>query len=354
MKYETNYKPLTKNLSFYFVLQVEIVSCFTDDKIGLCLNSIATKIKETTIIVKRSQTSEDQRGLFYLNGTKMDLNDKIFHEINVSDTCFLKISREDDGTNRKYNLQSNSIGLNILIRWNADQIFGTFNISRNLCCLFPPTGLCGTPSTNCRDIPSPPCGLRNLTQQNFSEDFRIPENESILSKTGFENFTISGLGPVNCVCFKQSSMISSKLKIFQKTSSTLEFFVKTCTSAQCIGTILSYTWGPTFTLRNYYGELIVTFGDRWVNTGLYLENEQWNQVTIAEAYGYVDVYIFNSKGKFRKEMLDFTKQYPVFQSGGILTLGKWQPSIDGSGTQPSNERFEGCIDELRIWNKYVF
>ena len=332
------------------MLQVEVISC---SRRCLCLNSIATQIKETTIIVKRSKKSENERGLFYINGTKIDMNIKRNLDVNVSDICSLKISRKDDRTNRKYNLESNILGINILIRWYADRIFGTFNISRSLCCHFPPTGLCGTPTTNCRDIASPPCGLQNRTEKNLSEDFKIPESESILNKAGLKNINVSGIGPVNCVCFKQSSMISRRLRIFQKTSSTLEFFVKTCTSAQCLGTILSYTWGPTFTLRNYYGKLIVTIGDRWVNTGLRLENELWNQVAIAEAYGYINVYVFNSRGKFRKKLLDFTKHYPVFRSRGTLTLGKWQPSLDGSGKQPLRERFKGCIDELRIWNTYV-
>lgn len=331
-------------------MQVEIISCFQRRKISLCLNSIATKIKETTIIVKRNQTAEeDERGIFYINGTKVDLKTERSVTIGVSGTCSLKIKRVNKSC-RKFRLKSSSLGLNFLIRWFDDRIFGTFNVSRKMTCLFPPTGLCGTPLTECSDTSSFPCGLNNLTIQNELTDFKVPDNESILSLAGMKT-VISGLGPGNCVCFNDGSMISQNLKIFKKTSSTVEFFVKTCKYKSCLGTMFSYTWGPTFTLRNYYGELIVTVGDQWENTGLMLENKLWNQVSISEAYGYADVYVFNSKGKFRRKMLNFTNYYPMFPSEGTLSLGKWQPSSDGSGIQPSREHFVGCIDELRIWDK---
>lgn len=44
---------------------------------------------------------------------------------------------------------------------------------------------------------------------------------------------------------------------------------------------------------------------------------------ILEVYGYVDVYVFNSKGKFCRKMFDFINYYLMFLSEGILSLGKW-------------------------------
>jgi hypothetical protein len=43
-----------------------------------------------------------------------------------------------------------------------------------------------------------------------------------------------------------------------------------------------------------------------------------------------------------------------FTGKGRIALGKWQPPPDGSGDQPFNEGFEGCIDELRIWDHNSF
>lgn len=45
-------------------------------------------------------------------------------------------------------------------------------------------------------------------------------------------------------------------------------------------------------------------------------------------------------------MFNFINYYLMFLSEGILSLGKWQFFLDGSGIQFFWEYFVGCIDEL--------
>lgn len=101
---------------------------------------------------------------------EIDLKTKKSVTISVSGSCSLKIKIVEKSL-RKFKLKSSSLGLSFLIRWYGDKIFVTFNVSRKMFCLFPPTGLCDTPSTQCSDTYSFPRGLNNLKIQNELTDF---------------------------------------------------------------------------------------------------------------------------------------------------------------------------------------
>lgn len=182
----------------------------------------------------------------------------------------------------------------------------------------------------------------------------IPTGESTVETEGIDTTLVGGIGPGNTVCNDDASMITEKVQIFNSYYVSIEFFVKTCHAEKCLGTILSYTNEKTFAIKNYYGKIVITYGDLIKELDLMLENEKWSQVaTVYDGNNYLDVYVFDTTGSYTRELVELDGTNP-FSGKGRLALGKWQPPPDGSGDQPLNEGFEGCIDELRIWEKYVF
>jgi hypothetical protein len=178
----------------------------------------------------------------------------------------------------------------------------------------------------------------------------VTEGDSILQIEGIDNMTISG-GPGNALCFEDSSIIAVRVPIFQGPFTTIEIFVKTCTSTICHGTIFSYSKQKTFSIR-HYGTILVTYGDEEFDTKLALEDEKWNQISLVydgRGTKRLDVYVFTSVGHIQRASGTLKGPNP-FTPRGDLALGRWQPSTDGSGRQRV-DNFKGCVDELRIWQR---
>lgn len=283
--------------------------------------------------------------------------------VDVPGGCPFIITRKN---RYRWNITSDSLGVVITVRWgySSERLFGYFYVDDPFCCNgITQYGLCGSCASSCgTTATSPTCGLAISSGSGMptasppTDSGSVPDNTSIVMETGVSTTAVTGLGPANCLCFEGSSIIGRQLPIFQHSDDvTIEFFVKTCTSSDCSGTILSYTETKTFAVRNILGRIVITMGEREYTTSLTFENEQWNQVSLVYSYNYLDIYYFDHNGFSARDLIDFTQQFSspslVFNSTGSLVIGRWQPSTDGLGDQPINDTFRGCIDELRIWSR---
>lgn len=180
---------------------------------------------------------------------------------------------------------------------------------------------------------------------------KIIPGGSIVESEGIDTTLVAGIGPGNTVCNNDASMITENVQIFNSQYVSIEFFVKTCHDPKCYGTILSYTSEKTFAIKNYYGKVVITYGDMKYEPDLSLEDNKWSQIALVyDGNSYLDIYVFDSNGAYTRDLIELEGTNP-FSGKGRLALGKWQPPPDGSEDQPISEGFEGCIDELRIWER---
>lgn len=253
---------------------------------------------------------------------------------------------------------SENLGLDLMITTSATSMFVNLQISQNSCCGMVKASLCG--SCTC---PGPsvtqPCGLEAGTSNvttNSSDILPGDSNESIKNKinkaqisNGLNTININNLGPGNSLCFDKASVLSRNLQLFNGRFTTIEFFIRACKS--CFGTILSYTVTSTFAL--HHGPVLsISYGNVDYPSKLSLDDMQWNQVVVVfdKVSLAMDLYLFNKSGSLTRDQIILDAD--PFETSGSFVLGKWQPSNDGTGRYKPL-KFVGCLDELRIWNRYA-
>ena len=322
-----------------------------------CIDTVSLKIETTTFIYT---SANDQ---FYLNGLEKQVTNTEEMVPLEDGGCSLSVVRPDD---REMKIQVLNLGFTLTMRRHLSLTsyisIVTVEISSTYCCSSPPTsGMCGG-CTGCTGSEVfTPCSLDSTTSPEITptDDNMLPDADSLVVTEDIDLTAVNGLGPGNAACFEGGTMISEKSDIFTTDNDdpvTIEFFVKTCWGAECFGTIFSYTYVKTFTVRNYYGKVKITYGDFEHQTDLQLVDNTYTQISLVfDGYDYLGVYIDNCNGNLRKEFI----KLPVydthpFTGRGNLVLGKWLPAPDRSGIQPIGERFKGCIDVLRIWKRYLY
>lgn len=128
---------------------------------------------------------------------------------------------------------------------------------------------------------------------------------------------------------------------------TVEVLIKAYKSG---GVILSYlTSSHIFAVVDNV-TLTIVYGGSVYDTGLTLEINRWNQITLVykQLVGILHFYIFSSSGEVKVRV--FKLDSSVFLNGGVLTLGQWQPSPRSDNLLPESS-FVGEIDEMRIWKR---
>lgn len=368
------------------------MSCEWRGRQSVCMDAVSIKIHQTTI------TYLSHNDTIWVDGKEVVVTLEGRTRIDVNGGCKIKIARPYERVTRYV---MNALGFIVRIRRHIyyDMFIANVRVAigDDFCCSSPPIrGICGT----CKDCTSysflMPCSMDATTTTNLpststtvpsttstdSNNFSnlttvsttitpvtttkatdtvtdvfiqstLPLGTSIIEESGVDDTAVAGLGPGNAVCNDDASMITELVQIFNNVYVSIEFFVKTCHEDKCTGTILSYTSTKTFAVKNINGKIGITYGDLSFQLALMLENEKWNQVALVYDGGtYLDVYVFDSTGTYRRDLVELDGTHP-FSGKGRLALGKWQPPPDGSGDQPLNEGFEGCIDELRVWDRFV-
>lgn len=338
-----------------FILQARQVSCMFGTVLTACIDSVSLKIQNTAYIY----TSDND--MFYINDLETMVGNRETNFPLEGGGCSLSIIRPDD---RTLKIDVLNLGLTLTMKRHLSLTRYLSTVSVGLksshCCSSPPTsGVCGG-CTGCTGMENyVACGLSDTVSPpiDVTADHMIPDDVSQLVANDIDLTTVNGLGPGNAACFENATMISERSDVFTADSNdpvTIEFYIKTCLTYECLGTILSYTSVKTFTIRNYYGKIKITFGDFEHQTDLQLLDNEYAQVAIVfDGIDYLTVYVDDCNGNLVREFITLP-QYGVhpFSGKGNLVLGKWLPSPDGSGIQPLDEKFQkSCIDVLRIWKR---
>ena len=299
----------------------------------------------------------------FINGQQR----KSFESIHLASksTCGILVTHTSASV---YVITVSDIQLEIKINVVTRHLTTIFEIPNDVCCSINiDSGLCGR-CDSCKDVPiRSVCNFgtfaftsaigyisSNDDQKTIEKEIlmdRLKKGESILETTNIDNTYISDIGSDSAVCFNDSSIIANLGDLIDGSHVTIEFFIKTCAQMSCYGTVFSYAWRQSLTLF-YERTLIVTSGNQQWNTSLFLEDNEWNQVALVynKISSALDVYVFNHVGTTQR----FTVNLPnfPFHSGGNLVLGRAQPVSNEVLYKPTF-KFIGCIDEFRIWKKYV-
>lgn len=227
-------------------------------------------------------------------------------------------------------------------------------------CQFIPGGFCG--EMDCAKYIGTQmdrCGIAVIEGEkaltitdNFDVNTDISSVSLTESLTG-SPVTITGAG--NKICMDDSSMIVTHVnKCFLKRETTIAMYVQFNNPAESYGSIFSFTgWQKTFALRySNLGHLYATYGSEKFDFKNHIPDVgEWNEIFIAWKHiiGELCVYLLKAGDKLVKECI-VTGSDMVFQSAGSLAVGRWQvPKVPG--TDQEEEKFKGCMDELRIWDR---
>ena len=138
--------------------------------------------------------------------------------------------------------------------------------------------------------------------------------------------------------FRPQSVISSDV--------TFELFVKAANGSGS-GVLFSYASSHVFAVVSL-DSLVVLVNGTSFDTGLSLQEEEWNKVVIAYKgeTGMLDSYVFNSDGVPRRDSIMLPTD--MFTEDGTLALGQWQPPRNGRKLERPDS-FDGAIDSFLVW-----
>ena len=145
--------------------------------------------------------------------------------------------------------------------------------------------------------------------------------------------------------FHQTAIVSGLIQQpFEHNDITIEFYIKITS----VGVIFTYTKLQTFAFTVTSTHFTIYFGDRKFDTNIAVHMDEWNQIALVfrKLTTLLQVYHFNYKGQLARQ--DLVMRGDIFPPGGVLAIGAWQPSVDGSGPQLRGY-FTGYIDEFKIW-----
>lgn len=152
-------------------------------------------------------------------------------------------------------------------------------------------------------------------------------------------------GP-SCLQFSGSGIFADNFELPTTSAFTTEFHVKP-TAAN--GPILTYHKGDDFiTFVNYKSGLAVIKNDNPYPTGIELERNKWNQVSLAidRTNDRIQVYVTHDSGE--TTVKELAMNLDVFTNGGTLTVGQIGAGVT---TLAPIGQFNGYIDEIRMWTR---
>ena len=341
----------------HFFIQIHLVICNGHFS---CANSIAFRTTNHILILHAPYISAGHP-VVWLDGAVVNLDS---HAITTSSYGFL--FRKQSGTLYIFDYST----LQLSIRVYGRYLSLTPKVSGSLC--ENSYGMLGSCNKHFLESFRPAFPLSNCTADNRTKRVEITPRTHAYGATNFTNEIlrrlVQNLKVPACdslfeyryqhyqeyrqanagyaLHFDSTAVVSSEIiQPFKSNDVTIEFFLKTIKP----GVILSYCKTKTFVLTNSAGYFSIYFGDREFPTNITVELNQWSQIALVfrKVTGTLQIYHFDYRGQLtRQDVFIGADPYPP---GGILAIGAWQPSLDGSGRQLRGY-FTGDIDDLRIWS----
>ncbi|KAI0243107.1 hypothetical protein LSAT2_008506 [Lamellibrachia satsuma] len=187
--------------------------------------------------------------------------------------------------------------------------------------------------------------LSQAAMNAYVDSWSVHSNDTIISypSVAYQAQTLDGYS----LKFHNTSAYS----VFQAQSVigsdvTFEMFVKAA-NGNGSGVLFSYASSQVFAVVSE-DTLVVQVNGSSYNTGLSLEEEEWNKVVIAYKgdSGRLDAYVFSSEVFPHRGMVMLPTH--MFIEDGTLALGQWQPPRSG-WKHKRPDSFDGCIDSFLVW-----
>ena len=324
---------------------------------------VALQIHNTSLVFEVNSTAIIDQGdehlwqSFYVDKVKTEVNyndKKFFYP--AGSGCKVKVTRPSI---HHYRVVISEMQFTLVVRINQQKLITKIKVKDTHCCNTVQGGYCGecsgcTPSASCDLYHNATLGTNSTGTPSTPTTNQQEEPDCTFDMTSNTNCVdMTGMGPGNAIFFNDSSVITERLRVVKGKQLTIEFFVKTFSQPSCYGTMLSYAKHETFSI-NHEGNITLNFGTSSIDTGLSLDDNQWNQISLAvdrkRSTRTFQLYVFNSTGFIKMQNWNFTGRDP-FPIGGDFVLGRSQPPRNGDNVPLSNLKFVGSIDELRIWDR---
>ena len=337
----------------HFSVQIRLVSCHGSLS---CINSIAFRTASHTLVV-HGPYKTNHYPVFWLDGSVIDVD---LHPVITSVYEFL--FKKESATLYIFEYTTFKISIRVQGRYLSlvpeisglicENSFGLLGSCNNpfLISLDPGFSLSnctgknntfGSRTTNVYNI-------KNVTKhaiERLVQNLKVYACDSIFvyRYLSYREYRKSNTG--YALRFHQTAIVSGLIQQpFQHNDITVEFYIK----LERVGVIFSYTKYKTFVLSASSSHFTIYFGDKKFNTNISVQLNQWNQIVLVfkKLISTLQLFLFDNQGQLRRQ--DVLIGEDIFPPGGVLAIGAWQPSVDGSGPQ-LRDYFTGNIDEFKIW-----
>ena len=334
----------------HFSVQIRLVFCY--GRLS-CINAIAFRTASHTLVLHGPYTTANYPVL-WLDGSVIDL-DK--HHVTTSVYGFL-LQKESTSV---YIFEYSTFKVSIRVQGRYLSLIS--KVSGGIC--DHSYGLLGSCNKPFLESLHPGFLLSNCTQNSSAERVHFYEMKNVTTQVikilvqnvkvhecdslfiyhygSYREYRSSNAG--YALHFRQTAVVSGLIQEpFETDDITVEFYIKISRA----GVIFSYTKLKTFVFTVTSTHYTLYFGDKKFDTNIAVQLNHWNQIVLVfRKIGHIlQLYHFNFIGQLTRQ--DFSTREDIFPPGGVLAVGAWQPSVDGSGPQLRGY-FTGVIDELKIW-----
>ena len=278
--------------------------------------------------------------------------------VSLDNGCVLKLKKLP---NNKYRLTVTDVKLRVIFTGRHGALRVVTNLTDTSCCGETLKGLCG----NCGACSGKPSATHQcpLMQAGYSDgdDTGVVNIDNSTTDKSLGDMIDGTIVPTDdppelrgagrCICFTDSTAVTKEIVLFSGRYTTIEFMLRTCASATCHGTVVSFSGSKTFALL-HHDTVRIVLGDKFdFDSGIALADNKWTFISI----------VLDNKKRYGKLHIFPDNDWPVMKEfwyhdkvtrKSFIGMGRWQLSEDGTMLNEI-DHFVGCVDQLRIWHRLV-
>lgn len=323
-------KPNT-SMSENFEIQVRTTTCYYS---SVCITAAAFK-KDSDIIIIRAPYSTSSPILIWINGELIGNETNLMSSSETIGTLTL-----EQTSCYGFRVTESVSGFTATLRiWKL--YIGSLTVNT-------PVEYCGLEDSICSCCGSDDCSIQSQNAM------AVEEADSLFgplfnTSDSAETREVNGAGS----CLKlDNTIVSNRLPLLtafiENVDITVKFYLKPVTNH---GVLLSYGYTTSFTIF-LNTTLHIQIEDVVYNTGFELTMNQWCQIAIVYQSENQIFTVYVQSGQTSPLYEAYTSsRSDIFASGGILTLGRYQPARETEIFEIDVDYFIGYIDELSVWHR---
>lgn len=331
-------------LSSFFEIQARMVTCFSSSS---CFNAVAVRIDQHSLLV-HARFIVQEEPVIYVNGKAKYSVEFGFGPANKHFT-FKRISRLQF-------VLSSIYGVKLMVRLYDRYLDIHLRVDNKTYC-HNTQGLWSNCNINhMNDFVSREgeiVSAQNVTQTwlhgTYGPSWLVPAKDSLFHydiNRYHEQRDLSGGG--YALYFQKTGAHTGEIYSFSSSDLTIEFMVR---AESQNGTLVSYSSSKMFAVILESGKIKLRYEDTILDTLAIIEFKKWNHIALvwSKFTRILQFYHIVETGLVHSRNFPIASNVNVFQPGGVLALGYYQPP-PGRLNLPLKEGFIGEMDELRIWN----